>query len=285
MRIRKFLALLTMTLISTAPARACPSIYGLADFNCDRKLTIAITGDSVAFGFGDKKNGNKGGYALRLQRQFPNADIINLGVQGLHTTQFLTSLSAAFRKGEESKLASSLFAADIVLIDLGRNDRWEFGLPSATLRKLKKARDLIKKGVTDTGRPEPYIITAVMMLPNRGSQGPWVKELDALILKSSKPSAPSDLRFDLVSKRLLSTDQIHPTSAGYDALYRALLAYLKKPTAARLLALRPDSDSDGIYDLFEASQFGTDPANPDTDGDGHLDGDEAFTLLSDPLVP
>lgn len=35
-----------------------------------------------------------------------------------------------------------------------------------------------------------------------------------------------------------------------------------------------DTDSDGLTDMEEARNYGSDPTNPDTDGDGYLDGQE-----------
>jgi hypothetical protein len=103
-----------------------------------------------------------------------------------------------------------------------------------------------------------------------------MKELDALILKSHSAEAPADLRFDLVSKRLLSADQIHPTSKGYQALADVFVKYILRQYAQHAAALRVDNDKDGLYDIFEATRFGTDPTNPDTDNDGILDGAEEY---------
>jgi lysophospholipase L1-like esterase len=66
-----------------------------------------------------------------------------------------------------------------------------------------------------------------LLLPNRGSQGPWVKELNEIILESHTTAHPADLRFDQVSKRLLSPDSIHPTSKGYAAISKVFISYLK----------------------------------------------------------
>ena len=48
--------------------------------------------------------------------------------------------------------------------------------------------------------------------------------------------------------------------------------------------LRPDSDFDGIPNIFE-SRYGTDPLIPDSDNDGKLDGYEVFESKTDPLTP
>lgn len=278
-----FLLSITVSL-SAATLYACPKVGGLPDYNCDEKIDIAILGDSLVYGFGDTKNKNRGGYVLRTEKKFPHATFHNLGVQGQRTLQLLDDVTDAFAgKSEDKDLYDSLNAADIVFLDLGRNDRWLFGTPAATLRNLKRISSLIKKKVGDITGVPPLVITAVMMLPNRGSQGPWVKELNELILRSNSRNAPADLRFDLVSKRLIGSDQIHPTSEGYNALAKTFFAYLSKTLLKKVTALRPDADKDGVYDLFETTRFGTDPSLSDTDGDGFSDQDEIFTLGTNPL--
>jgi hypothetical protein len=102
-----------------------------------------------------------------------------------------------------------------VVLDLGRNDRWLFGLPSEALKNLKTIRQLIQGSIKKRTGVAPVVVIAVLMLPNRGAQGPWVKELNGLIFKSHKVSSPANLRFDLVSKRLIGADQIHPTFEAY----------------------------------------------------------------------
>lgn len=269
-----FLLLLTVT--ASLNASACPKVGRLADFNCDGLATVVVIGDSLVYGFGDTTNNNQGGYVLRAQARLPEATIHNFGIQGLKTREMLTNLDHAFKGTGDSSLAEALVQADLVVLDVGRNDRWLFGPPGATFRNLKRAGSLIRNRVAALTGASPLVVTAVMMYPNRGSQGPWMKELDALIFKSDSPETPADLRFDLVSKRLLSTDQIHPTSKGYKALADVFVKYILRKYIRHAKELRVDADKDGLYDIFEASRFGTDPTKPDTDGDGILDGDETY---------
>ncbi len=270
--------------ISAVPAQACPTVGGLPDYNCDEKVDIAVLGDSLVYGFGDTKNKNRGGYVLRTQKKFSHVKFNNFGVQGQRTMQLLDDLEDAFSgKAEDRDLYEALLEADVVFLDLGRNDRWLFGTPSATFRNLKRISSFIKKNVSEKTGIAPLVITAVLMLPNRGSQGPWVKELDQLILRSNSKNAPADLRFDLVSKRLIGTDQIHPTSEGYNALAKTFISYLSKNLLKKVAALRPDADHDGVYDYFEINRFGTDPARIDSDGDGFSDQNEIFSLGTNPL--
>jgi len=257
-----------------ALADGCPKVGRLPDFNCDKEARIVVLGDSLVYGFGDVANDNHGGYVLRAQKKCKEATISNFGVQGLKTLDLILDITRAFDGRGDSSLADALVNADLVVIDLGRNDRWLFGLPSATYRNLKRAATIIKREATKATNTAPLVITAVMMYPNRGSQGPWMKELDTIILKSNSKSAPADLRFDLVSKRLLSSDQIHPTPKGYDALASVFVNYLLKIYPKHVAQLRTDADADGLYDELEVSKFGTDPTKADTDGDGILDGQD-----------
>jgi len=218
-------------------AAACPDVGRLADINCDGEVKIVVLGDSLVAGTGDTQNDGEGGYVLRAQESLPEAIFYNEGTPGLRTQTLLKRISKAF-KSTSSELRTELLSADLVILDLGRNDRWLFGLPKDTLRNLKKTRTTITSNVERLTGTKPLVVTAVLMLPNRGSQGPCVKELNALIAKSSSASAPADLRFDKVSKRLLSQDSIHPTSKGYAALSSVLVKYLLKKYpayAARLV--------------------------------------------------
>lgn len=275
--------ILFVYLLSIIDSSACPLIKGIPDFNCDRKISIIVIGDSVAYGIGDERYNSKGGYPLRIAQKLRFAHVVNLSDPGLRAFELVSQLKTLLKKNPDSSYVQKLRAADIIILDLGRNDRWLFGEPKDTYANLKTARRLITKNIAKMEGIAPLVVTAVMMLPNRGSQGPWMKALNKLILAGSTLSAPSDLRFDLVDKHLLNLDAIHPTSKGYDAIAQVLLTYIKKKLPRRMLKLRPDTDKDGVFDIAETVRFGTDPQNPDTDGDGMSDGREIFVTSTDPL--
>ncbi len=238
---RLIIASFVSSLILSSSALACPLVGRLPDFNCDGRAVVVVIGDSLVYGTGDVKNNNQGGYVLRAQERLPLVEFVNEGVPGLRTLQMITRIRKAFDKGAESPLASSLLRADLVILDLGRNDRWLFGLPEAALRNLKRARQIITTKVTESGYPAPLVVTSVLMYPNRGSQGPWVKELNDLILKSGTAEYPADLRFDQVSKRLLSPDNVHPTSKGYAAMTEVFIRYLLNDYKDHAARLRPNA--------------------------------------------
>ncbi len=224
-KITQLFSVLCVCLAIARESRACPDVGGLPDLNCDGAAIVVVIGDSLVFGVGDSKNDGKGGYVLRTQTKFPQASIVNQGIPGLRTVPLLQKLQKSFKASTDT-FAQDLLSADLVVFDVGRNDRWLMGLPSATLRNIKKARSLVESKVKEQKGLSPLVVISVLMYPNRGSQGPWVKELDQLILDSHSESHPADLRFDKVSKRLLSPDNIHPTSKGYSALGKVFTEYL-----------------------------------------------------------
>ena len=267
-----------------AGAAICPAIDKIPDYNCDGELRITVLGDSFVYGYGDQSNRNRGGYALRLERKLRRTTVTTLGFLGLRAQELLDRIDLIFTTDELASEREILTKSDIIILDIGRNDRWLFGLPKATFTILKEARERIRSEITTIEGSAPVIVTAIMMLPNRGSQGPWVAELNSLILKSNSRSFPSNLRFDLVSKRLLGGDQLHPTSLGYQALNQTALKYLQKTLPKIMKQSRPDRDRDGLPDILETTKFGTDPLNFDSDGDGKGDGAEVFETSTDPLV-
>lgn len=253
---------------------ACPKVGRIPDFNCDGEARILVMGDSVVAGTGDTENDGVGGYVVRTQAKLPEATVVNLGVAGQRTFELHASIADSFSGEGDPSIAEELVKADLVVLDIGRNDRWLMGAPAETLVRLKRIRTLIARSVKKVAPESPLIVTASMMLPNRGSQGPWVKQLNELIQKTGSLTYPGDLRLDLVSKRLLSFDQIHPTSKGYKALAAVLTKYVLKTYPLHVAQLRVDEDLDGLYDIYEQSRYGTSPTSPDTDGDGLLDGED-----------
>ena len=230
----------------TSHALACPVIGPIPDYNCDGQLIISVIGDSFVSGVGD----NTGlGYVGRTQNNVTNIEFRNLGTAGLKVSTLTSNLKKRFATQPNFKAA--LIQADVVVLDLGRNDRWAFGTPKATYLQLQKIAKNIQTLTKNSGVVSPVVVTAALMLPNRGSQGPWVKELNTLILAGGTTTNPHDLRFDLVSKRLLTADQIHPTAAGHTALAATFQKYIKGKLAKRLAKLRPDLNNNGTYDFFE----------------------------------
>lgn len=225
--LKSILVLTSITGLASAHAD-CSSESGLPDLNCDGSTKVVALGDSLVTGVGDKKLRGNGGYVVRAQNRLPMVTLIGHGQAGLRTGPLLKRLRASFAGTAYQEIARDLLDADFISIDIGRNDRWLFGPPQKAFRNLERIRTLIKQQVHDQAGFTPVITLSVLLLPNRGSQAPWVKELNSHIMLSHSTNKPADLRFDKVSKRLLSSDNLHPTSKGYIALSKVYTRYITK---------------------------------------------------------
>lgn len=267
-----FVVLIICTLISTE-CQACPSVANLPDVNCDGSARVAILGDSVVYGVGDTVNGGKGGYVLRIAKKFPDATFDNLGTPGEEARRVIGVIEASFAGTGDPTFAASLTQADVVILDIGRNDWWKFRPANATWRNLKRVREVIQSEVQKVTGHKPLVVTAQLMGANRTGQGTWVIELNKLIAASSKETTPGDLKFNSVSKKLL-IDRLHPSPLGYDQIAKVLAQYLTSTLLKHVAAFREDADKDGLYDEYEAEKYGTSPLDSDSDDDGILDGQE-----------
>lgn len=274
----------SLSLLIPIYCEACPTVNSLQDFNCDGKVQITVVGDSVPYGIGDTPNHDHGGYVLRVESQFPKVIFKNRGKLHLRTKQLLKDLSDTFDRGKNGSFRNDLRESDLIILDVGRNDRVPAGDPYTAFRNLRKATLKIKSEVEALEGAAPMVVKAVEIFPNSGAQIPWVSTLNSLILKSNTPKNPGDLRFDLMPKKFLSPDRLHPSPSGYATLARILAKYLIKKATPRMISQRPDTDGDDLPDIFEESRWNTDPENADTDGDGKSDGVEVFKTGTDPKV-
>jgi lysophospholipase L1-like esterase len=253
-------------------------VSGLPDANCDGKIVVTVLGDSLVAGIGDVEHSNKGGYVLRAAEHFPDATFYNLGEGGATATDLIFDLERAFSGRGHRRLLNAVTTADLIVVDVGRNDQWRFKTPLATRRNLQRVHDIIQNNLKRLTGHNTLVVTARLMIPKRLRQAPWIGELNGLLRSSNRKNAPTDLRFDTVPKRYLSEDRIHPTSQGYKKLASVFISYLTLAFPLHVRDIRPDRDHDGLYDEFESDRYGTLPTRADTDGDGTRDGDD-----SDPL--
>jgi lysophospholipase L1-like esterase len=207
-------------------AQSCPEIRQIADLNCDGKLQITFVGDSIVTGFGDTENRNRGGYVLRLQQRYPDVTFKSVAANGLRTGGLIELLSNAFEKGTAPITLEILRESDVVILDMGRNDRLIPKPVKETYRALRLVGTKIRRGVRESSGFEPLIVTSVMMVPGRAQLAPFVRKLNSIILQGNSPEKPSDLRFDRVNNTFLSKDRLHPSSKGYEALSKVAESYL-----------------------------------------------------------
>jgi lysophospholipase L1-like esterase len=276
--LRTWIALLCVFL---APLRsyACPFVSGLPDFNCDGEIVISVVGDSLVYGTDDSENDGKGGYVLRTQQALPDVTIHNFGYPGITTIGLALRINRNFGRNNLNRLTSALVQSDLIVIDVGRNDEWS-KTPTETATALKRLREDIEDEISRETGNKPLVVTSVLMVTRKLKKASWINELNKYIVASHSRSAPADVRFDAVPYHLCGPDRIHPTSKGYERLAGIFMRYITQSYPKHVENLRKDRDEDGLYDIFERAQFGTDPLNPDTDADGVIDG-----VDPDPLNP
>jgi lysophospholipase L1-like esterase len=267
-------------------ASACPLIEGLVNYNCDQVVKIAFVGDSIVTGVGDEKRGNHGGYVKRLRQHLPFAKVTNDGVPGITTSRLIRYLKTEFKQKRRSRYYRRAFGADVVIVDVGRNDYWDHNAnPAITARNIRRISKILKRKRMRKNGVAPYVVVASLLPTNRGFQAGFIDATNNYLNAYNGPAMPLDLDFYSMPRNLLAGDGLHPSSAGYHWLTELIEAYVTGPLQATLASHRPDNDSDGVYDVFEDNIFQTDPTNPDTDEDTFTDGEELFQLLTNPLDP
>lgn len=283
--VSKFVACLVLASLWSASSKACPLVGTLIDYNCDGRHRISVTGDSIVFGTGDELNDDRGGYVLRLKRAFTSSQVFGFGYPGITTARLLSYYKRLLVKKPRSQQVTQLGTSDIVIIDVGRNDYFNRNSSTLTATTIKRLTIFLSKELEKRFGTSPLFVTTVLPLTRREIDLGFIQQVNMVLLKTRGRDLPAFLRFDTLDTALLSEDDLHPTSAGYDALASIASEYITGDAQVRSRISRRDADSDGIYDIVEKKKFKTSPRKPDTDGDGLLDGDEVFTHLTDPTSP
>ena len=286
--LRKYCIALCVTALATLScfqqsATACPTIDNLVDYNCDQQHKIAIAGDSIVKGVGDEVNENDGGYVLRLSNFFKSSTIGNLGVAGVTSGRLLRLFKRNLTKRRSGTTQERSVNSDLLIIDVGRNDYWENWSPSITVRNIRRLVKFLRKELGTSGISEPFIAVTTLIPTSRSFQRPFIDEVNKLLLEQKSKALPVYIRLDKLSSGILSEDGLHPSSNGYNIITKKVRRSINKRLQKLSLKSRIDTDSDGIYDYFEAGvRFQTDPTLLDTDLDELSDGEEIFDYLTDP---
>lgn len=269
--------------LSLSSAVACPRIGNFLDYNCDGKISIVALGDSFVKGRGDLELKRNPGYMGRLALRFPNATFTKLAFPGITTHDLLAVTKEEFEKRPKKKFAKAIGTADILIIDVGRNDFFDDDAPEFTVATLKRLSAYIQSKTKTIYKSTPLTAIAFLAPTPRRFQQPVVDTINAQLLMFRSEEFPVYLRFDLLDVLTISIDGIHPAAAGHQQLADLAGEYLKEEAPKRQKVFRSDEDLDGIYDQFEKLRFKTSPKKADTDGDSLGDGDEVFTLKTNPL--
>ncbi len=280
----KFIFLLALAALSTtASALACPRINGLIDLNCDGKVKIAATGDSIVRGVGDNiGTPDSSGWVFRLKEFFPDAKIRNIGVSGTTSQRLRRLFIKNVLPGKEAY--NELDGADYILIEVGTNEYWDKLPISHTVVGIKRLIKTLKSFYSSTFfLPEPIVVVATPPVSRRSFQNPFLENLAEELL-ALKNKLNVLIKFHELGEGIIGKDALHPGPSGYAKMAKLVSKVVTGKLQQEAEDLRPDSDGDGIFDLFEPA-FGTDPTLPDSDSDGALDGTEIFVSFTDPLDP
>lgn len=215
-------------LISVSAA-ACPPIGGLVDVNCDGRLKIAVTGDSIVAGVRDTARPKGGGYVARLGESLPFASVQNIGVPGIFSKKLLRSFKKLLPKVPPGAIRRRSAMADIFIIDVGRNDYWMREPPAMTVRNIRRLVRYLREELVALDGSPPVVLVAMLTPTTRGYQQWFIASVNALLTRYRSGTLPAYLRFDRIDPALISFDGIHPTSRGYAAMTRIALRYLIGP--------------------------------------------------------
>ncbi len=282
---QKFAVLLLSCLLTAGTALACPTIDGLIDYNCDQQLKIAFVGDSFVAGVGDGPKdlvlGN--GYVKRFRERYPSAVMATYGVPGVVSGKLLEKLKKRVPKMNNLSDELNIRNADVIVVDVGRNDYFENSSPGETVKNLFRIEKYLRETLSKNGNIAPKIFFSTLAPTTRAFQRFFISSVNTTMLKY-KSSLAVYIRPDkYVKESFISKDGIHPKPEGYTKMADLIQAYISGKGALLMLKSRKDLDGDGIYDLFESPKFGVSASMFDTDGDGFGDGEEIFSFFTNPV--
>jgi lysophospholipase L1-like esterase len=270
---------LVTTLLCTTPGTAmgCPEVIQYLDPNCDGKIRLMITGDSIVRGIGDKK---ELGYPGRLQELYGDSPFraLNIGVPGA-TPQVLRR---AFIRNIDRGRQTTRFTEDIDygLIQIGTNNYWSGEKPFQVVMQIYRLKKYLERALEERNGTRPVLFTATVPYTERDYQNPFISELNRELLR--KKGLNVLVRFDRIPvSRLKIEDTLHPSGGGYRKMARIAKRGLKR-IQRRTTKLFTDGDSDGVYDQAEVGRFLTDPEDSDSDDDLLSDGEELLTYKTNP---
>ena len=271
------LATITLLLSLASQTLACPNVLDLIDYNCNQKIKIMVTGDSIPAGYGDKIIG---GYVTRVKRNFVSRKVTfpNIGVPGITSARLLRNFKRDINKSSIIKRTKRI---DVAIIDVGRNDYWDGTPPSYTVRNIRRLKKFLKNNLENKYGVAPLVLVAALIPNNRSFQRPFINAVNKRLFALEN----NLVRFDKLNKNLIASDGLHPSPRGYRKMTELFTNFINGKLQTLLSERRPDSDLDGVFDLFETDKFGTDPLIADTDGDTFNDGEELFNTNSNPLDP
>ncbi len=263
------LLVLSFLIVFSAQAQ---QTFPIGSINCDSSVRAVFLGDSIVSGAGDTKNNERGGYVKRLGNRYRNLHVTNVGKYGYTTARLLDLVRAAFRENNNTAIAFK--RADLIMLDAGRNDCKTHKNAIRAVSTLESIVSLLQ------AKTNAYVVIATNA-PTTVTQchRNIVRAINQRLLAKNSARFPVRIRFDALPTSILSSDKIHPSSAGYDRMSRTVSTYFERALPRDTQSRRLDSDGDLLTDWCEANIFGTDGTSADTDNDTVSDNDEESVAL------
>ncbi len=197
----------------------------------DAKTRILFIGDSSAVGVG--ANTPEESVAGRMGAEFPDADVVNLGVNGAKTNEIISRLE---------EITDEEF--DTVVVHTGGNDIVRFTDLNTVRKDLNRVLDLADKIGDQVILIHGADMDTARLLP-WGTR--WVFQRRYLKYRDIAIEATLDRRnvgyvdlygaedniFRSNTKQVFSADSFHPSSEGYAVWYRALSDEMKRDGVLR----------------------------------------------------
>jgi lysophospholipase L1-like esterase len=149
----------------------------------------------------------------------------------------LRFLSRNLRTAEVNRVQLAVKEADVIILDIGRNDFWSSIDSGLTVRNIGRIAELLYDFASSPNGCRPAVGVATMLPSSRIGERGFVADITRkLLVQKRLGRIPAYIYFDTIGTELLSPDGLHPSSAGYDAMAIKVLRFIKT-TAQTILDL------------------------------------------------
>ena len=237
----------TLLILVASPLSLCAEEklpFPIDSINCDSEVVVSVIGDSIVEGAGDTENGGKGGYVKRLDQTFRGVTFANYGKYGYTTAEILAFTRSILRS--DRKAGRILRSSDLVIIDAGRNDWKTHKDPLRTVRTLQALVRVLRRFTT------AEVLVSTNLPTNKESQSSFVKSINRAMRQATGNDFQVAIRFDKIPSSVLSADDIHPSSSGFEVITEFLVKFFTNRFLPYVAHRTLDSDLNGVTDWCEA---------------------------------
>jgi|GEM_PF-4408175 len=185
------------------------------------QFSVLVIGDSITLGemdqnvtkiqHADFNEPLRFGFIPRLKAALPEISISALGFEGKNS---LRATELTFQEVLKNPfLAAQIENAELVIFAAGINDFWDVIAPRTGARRVRASVVKLK-----TIAPRASIFATAISIPEHPLHKRWALEFNRILLSKSLKNLTVGPRFDALLETELSSDKLHPNTAGYDHL-------------------------------------------------------------------